>query len=207
MNILIAILCGYLIGSIPFALVIGKVFYKTDVRNFGSHNLGGTNAGRVLGKKAGLSVIILDAIKSLVIIAIFQFFDKDAALYAGAFAAIGHCFPIFAGFNGGKAVATTFGFLLGVTLFIIPSSFIWLFLLPLIVFLILLRLTKYVSFSAMSALSLSAVLAYFVQSRLDISIMITVLDLFVIYRHHENIKRLLNGTERKVKLFDKKKMS
>lgn len=205
MNIFIGSLCGYLIGSIPFALVIGKVFYHTDVREHGSGNPGGTNAGRVLGKKAGLSVIILDAVKSLLIMVIFQFWNKEAALYAGAFAAVGHCFPVFAGFKGGKAVATTFGFLLGVGLFISPQALLEIFVIPLAVFLILLRISKYVSLSAMVALVCAAILSFIFQARLDVSLLISILALFVIYRHHENIDRLRKGTERKVGLFDKKK--
>lgn len=71
---------GYLLGSIPFALVIGKLFYKTDVRNFGSGNLGGTNAGRVLGKKAGISVIVCDVVKVVVAVGVVSCFDLEASI-------------------------------------------------------------------------------------------------------------------------------
>ena len=121
MNILIyllLILMGYLYGSIPFALVIGKLFYHTDVRNSGSGNLGGTNAGRVLGKKAGLSVIILDASKCCISILIagtvakYMKFDMNIIYPCALACVIGHCYPIFAGFRGGKAVSVAIGYAL-----------------------------------------------------------------------------------------------
>ena len=93
------ILLGYLLGSLPFALIIGKLFYKTDVRNYGSGNLGGTNAGRVLGKKAGISVIACDVLKVVVAVGIVSYFDREASIWAGFAAAFGHCYPIFAGFR------------------------------------------------------------------------------------------------------------
>ena len=115
---LIAVM-GYLLGSIPFALVIGKVFYQTDIRNYGSKNLGGGNAGRVLGKKAGLAVMTLDILK--VTLAVFIAYclqgGEAAMVLAGLAAATGHCFPLFAHFKGGKAVATMYGFLFGMGLF------------------------------------------------------------------------------------------
>ncbi|MDE6195364.1 MAG: glycerol-3-phosphate acyltransferase, partial [Erysipelotrichaceae bacterium] len=101
MNFILYLGIGYLLGSIPFALVIGKVFYKTDVREHGSGNLGGTNTGRVLGKKAGLMVIICDVLKVVLAVAIVSYFHKSASIWAGLAAAIGHCYPIFAGFKGG----------------------------------------------------------------------------------------------------------
>ena len=105
---IILIICGYLYGSIPFALVIGKLFYKTDVRNYGSGNLGGTNTGRVLGKKAGVAVILLDASKALIVTLLARYIlnalnlNSDVAYICALACVIGHCYPIFAGFKGGK---------------------------------------------------------------------------------------------------------
>lgn len=205
--ILLGAVLGYVIGSIPFALVIGKVFYKTDVRQFGSGNLGGTNAGRVLGAKAGLAVIILDAVKSLILMGLLSMIDAEMALYAGAFAAIGHCFPLFANFKGGKAVATVFGFLLGLVLFITGYSTWPIFVVPFVVFLFTLRITKYVSFSAMFALTIAVAVTLILKVNLEVTLLVLLLTLFVIYRHKENIQRLLAKSERKVKIFDKKKES
>lgn len=113
---ILLILLGYLYGSIPFALVIGKVFYNTDVRESGSGNLGGTNAGRVLGKKAGISVIVLDALKAVIIFYLSSYLslkfnlNPDIKYLAGLACIFGHCYPIFAEFRGGKAVSTSLGY-------------------------------------------------------------------------------------------------
>ena len=114
-EIIAAILIGYFLGSIPFALVIGKVFYKKDIRNYGSGNLGGGNAGRVLGKKAGLAVMTMDILKVTFAIFLISLLteNENVMILAGLAAAAGHCFPVFAKFKGGKAVATMYGFLFG----------------------------------------------------------------------------------------------
>jgi acyl-phosphate glycerol 3-phosphate acyltransferase len=131
---IISALTGYLLGSVPFALVIGKAFYKTDIRQHGSGNLGGSNAGRVLGKKAGIAVMILDILKvTLAMLLVSLFTEGEICLIiAGLFSAVGHCFPVFARFHGGKAVATMYGFLFGMItvggmnplVFFIPLFFI-----------------------------------------------------------------------------------
>ena len=120
MNIqtLILMILAYLYGSIPFALVIGKLFYHTDVREYGSGNLGGSNTGRVLGKKAGLIVIILDISKCMISVLVTMLLSNivelpDYAIYLVALSCIiGHCFPIFASFKGGKAVIGIFWILI-----------------------------------------------------------------------------------------------
>jgi acyl phosphate:glycerol-3-phosphate acyltransferase len=196
LNLVLAIIFGYLFGSIPFALIIGKVFYNTDIRTQGSGNLGGTNAGRVLGKAAGISVTIFDTLKAtIVILLVFQFAPQYAAI-AGVFAAIGHSYPIFAGFKGGKAVSSAAGYLLGVA--IIMSKVIELFIIPASLFFLLLKLTKYASLSSMVAATVSIFIAYFVTQDFFLTFNFILIDILIIYRHRENIKRLLNGTERKV---------
>ena len=104
MTLAFVYLIAYLFGSIPFALIVGKVFYKTDIRNFGSGNLGGTNAGRVLGKIAGVTVAFLDLSKAFLVMWVaINFIPAEYSSYvafAGIFAAIGHCYPIFAQFRG-----------------------------------------------------------------------------------------------------------
>jgi glycerol-3-phosphate acyltransferase PlsY len=201
--IFIAILLGYLFGSIPFALIIGKVFYGKDIRQFGSGNLGGTNAGRVLGAPAGISVAILDGLKGFVAISLCVLLlpgDVNAAVLTGFAAAIGHCYPLFANFRGGKAVSTTFGYLLGMAVyFCSPWAVFWTFLVPLVLFFTILKLTKFVSFSSMISVSVAALLMFVVQSRLIVSVFAALIALLVIYRHRSNIKRLLAGKESKVK--------
>lgn len=196
LNLILAVIFGYLFGSIPFALVIGKVFYNTDIRTKGSGNLGGSNAGRVLGKAAGISVTAFDTLKAtIVILLVYQFAPQYAAI-AGVFAAIGHSYPIFAQFKGGKAVSTAAGYLLGIA--IIQSKIIELFIIPASLFFLLLKLTKIVSLSSMIAATTSIFIAYFVTKDFFLTFNFILIDILIIYRHRENIKRLINKTERKV---------
>lgn len=198
MQILISSLMGYLIGSIPFALVIGKVFYNIDIREHGSGNLGGTNAGRTLGAKAGIAVSILDVLKATIAMIITSLFAKEAVIYAGFFATFGHCFPIFANFKGGKAVSTAFGFLLGINLFITHQPVVQ-FILPLVIFFVLLFFTKMVSLSAMLSLVSASIFLFTTQSNYTISVAFSIITIIVIWRHRENIERIKNGTENKIK--------
>lgn len=192
------ILLGYLLGSLPFALIIGKLFYKTDVRNYGSGNLGGTNAGRVLGKKAGISVIACDVLKVVVAVGIVSYFDREASIWAGFAAAFGHCYPIFAEFRGGKAVATMFGFLLSTSIFTFQSA--WYVIIPFLFFLVVLYLSKMVSLSSMMAALISSLYITYRQfdSSIEIIIASWLLTILVIYRHRSNIKKIADGTENKI---------
>lgn len=193
----IALLCAYLIGSIPSALWIGKLFYQTDIRNHGSGNLGGTNTFRVLGKKAGIIVTLMDILKGtaatlLVLLPVFNDVTVHA-LILGAIAVVGHMFPIFAGFRGGKAVATSAGVILG---------YAWpLFFVLLAVFFISLKLTKMVSLSSIIisiAAFIYALINLILNGEYIFFIMITILAVFIVYRHRDNIKRIKAGTEPKV---------
>ncbi len=190
------IILSYLYGSIPFALVIGKLFYKTDIRTQGSGNLGGTNAGRVLGAKAGVAVIVLDASKTIVSMLISlnvskMFGISTDIIYLSALACIiGHCYPIFAGFRGGKAVSVAIGYALTVN--------IWAGLFGLLVFFIVLKLTKYVSLSSIlgtaGVLIISPFLGFSTIGILTNAIILALMT----YKHKDNIKRLKEGTERKI---------
>lgn len=196
MNIILASLMGYLIGSIPFALVVGKVFYKTDVRQHGSGNLGGSNAGRTLGAKAGVAVAVGDVLKATIAMSLTALFAKDAIIYAGFFATLGHCYPIFANFKGGKAVSTAMGFLLGIAIFI-TGDFVIGFIVPLILFFALLYVTKMVSLSSMIAVSTAALILWFTTTAL-VAGTFTIIAVIVVSRHHANIKRIINGNETKI---------
>lgn len=192
------LLIGYLLGSIPFALVIGLVFYKTDVRKHGSGNLGGSNTGRVLGKKAGIAVIVCDVLKVVLAVGIVACMSREASIWAGVLAAIGHCYPIFANFKGGKAVATMFGFLLSISIFTFQNA--WYFIIPFLCFFILLYLSKIVSLSSMSAALVSAIQISLLQWNHSIAIVIAswILCILVVYRHRSNIAKIKNGTENKI---------
>ena len=195
-NVLASII-GYLLGSIPFALVIGKVFYNTDIRKLGSGNLGGTNAGRTLGKKAGIAVMVLDVLKAALAMLIANFIDPSSMIYAGFFATIGHCFPIFAGFRGGKAVSTAFGFLFAVSLMVTKNVPLH-FLLPLLIMVVVLYITKMVSLSSMVAITAAAIIMWLSGTQLIVSLSVSAIALIVIIRHKENIGRILTNTERKI---------
>ena len=194
---LACVLIGYLLGSIPFALVIGKVFYHTDVRQYGSGNLGGTNTGRVLGAKAGAAVIACDILKVVAAIALSSLISPDVSIWTGLAAAIGHCYPIFAGFKGGKAVATMFGFLLATSIFTFQNA--WYLIIPLAAFLLLLVLFKMVSLASMAAALCSSIFISVMQmDQLQIIIASWLMTILVIYRHRSNIVKIKNGQENKV---------
>lgn len=203
-GIMMTVLCialGYLLGSVPFALVIGKVFYKTDIRQYGSGNLGGTNAGRVLGKKAGIAVILCDILKVVLAAGLASIVSDTAAIWTSLACCIGHCYPIFAHFKGGKAVTTMFGFLVSTSVFIF-QEFSY-FLVPLGMFFVILYLFKYVSLASMSAsicssLYITAQLASMNINNIFIIIASWLMTILVIYRHSANIERIKTGTENKI---------
>ncbi|WP_087971449.1 glycerol-3-phosphate 1-O-acyltransferase PlsY [Oceanobacillus rekensis] len=188
--ILFAIL-AYLLGSIPSALLVGKIGYKVDIREHGSGNLGATNTFRVLGIKAGIIVMISDILKGTIATLIPLFSGADVYVLAiGIFAVIGHTYPIFAKFKGGKAVATSAGIILGI--------YPLLFVIMITTFLITLYLSKYVSLSSMITGVITIILSLFLND-IGLVIVISLLTIFVFYRHRENIKRIKNGTEPKIK--------
>lgn len=201
-TIWLTLLCmagGYLLGSVPFALVIGKVFYKTDVRQHGSGNLGGTNTGRVLGAKAGVSVIVLDILKVVLVIWLASRVSATAALLSGLCGCIGHCYPIFAHFKGGKAVATMFGFLLGISLFVFANGLY--FFGPVIMFLAVLYLYKMVSVASICAALCSSIQITSMNWNPESLLLVIgswLLTALVIYRHRANITKVREGREGKI---------
>ena len=191
-QILLFIVLAYLIGSISPALLVGKVFYNTDIRTMGSGNLGTTNTFRCLGKKAGIIVFVLDISKGIIatMIPSLVLGRVEYLSIFGAFAMIGHVYPIFANFQGGKAVATGSG----VFIFLYPT----LSLILVAIFFSTLFLTGYVSLGSILICLTSIVYLLIFESGIDKWVMI-VMCVFVIYMHKTNIKRLLNGTENKSK--------
>ena len=198
-EIIFAIIIGYLLGSIPFALVIGKVFYKTDIRQHGSGNLGGGNAGRVLGKKAGLAVMTMDILKVAITIFLTSLFAKSETtlVIAGMAAALGHCFPLFARFKGGKAVATMYGFLFGMMLFASYSP--WIFFLPLLGFLVILYIWKIIAVASIGSALLVTLFVYLTTDSTAMVIALLIFDVLMIWRHRSNIGRIIRHEENKIK--------
>ena len=193
MLIVFVLLLAYFLGSIPSGLWIGKIFHGIDIREHGSGNLGGTNTFRTLGKKAGFAVTIMDILKGTLATLLPVLFGIDAELHpliTGTMAVVGHMFPIFAGFKGGKAVATSGGILLGYA----PILFLIIF----VVFFISLYICKYVSLSSMIS-AVVALIVTLIMRDLPLIIVVAVLTTFILYRHRANIKRIKDGTEPKVK--------
>ncbi|HSP23361.1 MAG TPA: glycerol-3-phosphate 1-O-acyltransferase PlsY [Planococcus sp. (in: firmicutes)] len=195
MDILLPLILAYLLGSIPSALWVGKLFYKTDIRTKGSGNLGATNTFRTLGAKAGIAVTVLDILKGTAATMIPLYIDTSIhPLVFGVIAVIGHMFPVFAKFKGGKAVATSGGILLG---------YQWpLFLLAVAVLLIGLKITKMVSLASIILAVVAViytVIYTFYSEDYPFLIVILILSSFIIYRHRANIARIKAGTEPKIK--------
>lgn len=197
-EVLISAILGYVLGAVPFALIIGKVFYHKDIRNYGSKNLGGGNAGRVLGKKAGLVVMTLDILKVTLVMFLTSFFFhvEFVSIISGLFAALGHCFPIFAKFRGGKAVAVMYGFLFSMVL--LWDYSVWIFLLPLVSFLVVLYLWKIVALASILSAAINTLyIGVFVKAPnlFFVSLLFTVV---IILRHRKNIERMIHKEENKV---------
>ena len=193
---IILIIIGYLFGSIPWGLIIGKTFYKTDIREYGSGNLGGTNAARVLGLHVGIIVIFLDSLKALIAMYICNIINPGFEQYIGLAVCIGHCFPIFANFKGGKAVSSAFGYLLGLAIFV-TKEYLYTFLIPAISFFVILLLFKMVSLASMCSLLIASIL---ITIKIDykLGLLVFLITLFIIYRHRANINRIINNTEPKI---------
>lgn len=183
---------AYVLGSIPSALVVGKVGYNLDIREHGSGNLGATNSFRVMGMKAGIIVTVFDILKGTIstLIPLIPFFNADVyPLVIGLFAVLGHTYPLFARFKGGKAVATSGGIILGVS----PL----LFIAVIGTFMLTLYLSKYVSLSSMVTGIVSIFVSIFLKD-IGLLIVVSALTIFVFYRHTDNIKRIKNKTEPKI---------
>lgn len=189
MNLLIYV-AAYLIGSIPTALIVGKLFFKIDIRDHGSNNPGATNTLRVLGKRAAIVVLVIDAGKGILAAALPLLLHADVnPLFVGLIAVIGHCFPIFAGFRGGKAIATT----AGVLLFVNP----WMFLTAYITFFTVIFISKYVFFGSLSV-GLALLVFSFFEEGWQNEIIFFLFILLLIYLHRSNIKNFMAGKEPKI---------
>ncbi|MFB9989535.1 glycerol-3-phosphate 1-O-acyltransferase PlsY [Bacillus benzoevorans] len=188
MTFLFVFILAYLIGSIPTALMVGKIFFDVDIREHGSNNPGATNTLRVLGKKAAIIVLLIDVGKGALASLLPLFFHADISpFYPGLIAVIGHCFPIFAG--GGKAIATTAGMLL--------IADVQLFFITYICFFLVIFISKYVFFG-----SLSVGMVLLMYSLMDADpkndlIFLSFL-LLLIFLHRTNIRNFINHKEPKI---------
>jgi len=211
MKELLLIVLAYLIGSIPTALIVSKRFFGIDIRDYGSGNMGATNTFRVLGSKYGTMVMAIDILKGLVAAGLYSFIPyymhnelerTNFMIGLGLAAVAGHIFPIFAGFKGGKGVATLFGMILAVQPVIAISCTG--------VFLLVLYLTRYVSLSSiLAAISLPiCVLWIWNEHEVLYRIFALLVALLVIFTHQKNIGRILRGVESRIPILkhrDKRK--
>ena len=189
---------AYLLGSIPSGLWIGRKFFQIDIRQHGSGNLGATNSFRILGKKAGTIVLLMDLLKGSISVLLLKQMDLHgiSPLIIALFAVVGHTYPLFANFKGGKAVATFAGVILAYQ----PV----LFLIGLGIFILTLAISKMVSFTSMLTISIGVLLSLYFQDMVLTTIALLA-DIFIIYRHRTNIQRIVNGTESKVDIFKRNK--
>ena len=194
---IILIVIFYLIGSLPFAFILTKISGLGDIRNIGSGNVGATNVLRTGNKFIAFLVLCLDIFKGFFPFLILKFYFNDISLLNKIiichFAVIGHIFPIWLKFKGGKGVATYIGFLLGINPYISISF--------LIVWFIVAIITKYSSLSSLIAIFVAPLFFIFINFNFYIVIFFIYLSIIIYLKHSENLKRLLNKTESKIKLF------
>lgn len=192
MDYILVAVFSYIIGSIPSGLILGRLFWHTDLRAYGSRNIGATNAWRILGKGAGIAVFIADCIKGQagVLLGLSLPGTPIAAVIGGLFAIIGHSFSLFLRFHGGKGVATSLGvltILMGNVTFLVFA--IWL---------IIVYKTRYVSLGSVTAAVLTPILAAAFGYPMEYILFAMLASALVILRHRENINRLIRGTENKI---------
>ncbi len=201
------IILAYLIGSIPSAVWMGKLFYKVDIRQYGSGNAGATNVIRVLGYKAGIPVLLVDVMKGFAAVQMAYLFPSlgfgnetlDYIRMALAFAAVlGHVFPVFASFRGGKGVGT----LAGAAIALYPIAL----LIILGIFILIIAITRYVSLASIICGLLFPLIVIIITHEIHPGLIILsiVVAVFIPFTHRKNIKRLINGTENR---FDFKRKS
>lgn len=194
--VIIGCLIAYLLGSIPFSVWIGKAFYGVDVREHGSGNAGATNTLRVLGKKTGFIVLFLDSLKGFLaanvvrVLALDESYLLNYQMLFGMMAVLGHIYPIFAGFKGGKGIATLLGIVIAMS---------WkVSLVCMLCFVLIVWITRFISVGSMLTCILSPLFVFVIHGNEMVFIYFCIgIALMVVYTHRSNIKRLLSGTENK----------
>lgn len=196
LTIIILSVTAYLIGSVPTSLIIGRYYYKTDVRKYGSKNSGATNTLRVLGMKAGFSVLIIDMMKGIgaTQLAWFLFNQEDSQflhfqILFGAAAVIGHIFPLWASFKGGKGIATLFGVIFSLS----PVAG----LLCVLAFIVITSISHFVSLASIITMLLLPFFFYVILKERDILLLVFSFSTFLltVITHRNNIRRIFSGKE------------
>jgi glycerol-3-phosphate acyltransferase PlsY len=191
MHYIIVIVLSYFIGSIPFSYIVPKVFGKIDIRSVGSGNTGTTNVVRTLGLKIGALAFFGDYIKGVIPAFLgLQILGFNGALIAGTVCVLGHCYPVWLNFKGGKGIATSVGVLTVTFPYMALGLLIWQFA---VIF-----ATKYMSLASITSALFFPISVLIFRDDMPSKIFAVFLGGFVIYRHRANLKRLLNGTEKKL---------
>ena len=192
MDILIIGIISYLMGSIPFGLILTKFFLKKDIRKIGSGNIGATNVFRTGNKNIGYATLVLDILKAIIPVIYVKFYFPDYIFIASLCIFLGHVFPIWLIFKGGKGVATYVGILFSIDIYFgLIFGLTWL-----ITFLF----SRFSSLSSLIA-SLSIPIYLLVLSQYDKVIFFTIMFVLIFFTHKENIKRLINKEETKTKIY------
>jgi acyl phosphate:glycerol-3-phosphate acyltransferase len=195
--VLVALLGGYLSGSVPYGLILTRMAGAGDVRKEGSGNIGATNVLRVAGKKIAALTLLLDALKGLVPVVVARQFHMDYAVLAALGAFFGHLFPVWLKFKGGKGVATALG---------ISFGFSWMLGGALCaVWMLMAAITQYSSLSALTAFGVAPFIALWATHDFQVAAVIFLIAVVIWIRHHANIRRLLNDTESKINFSKKEK--
>jgi len=192
MELLIIIFCCYLIGSIPFGYILTKIFLKKDIRDIGSGNIGATNALRTGNKTVGYLTLILDIFKAVIPVLYIKFKFPELVYISSLSVFIGHVFPIWLKFKGGKGVATYVGILFSINyIFGIVFGFSWL---------IIFFISKYSSLGSILS-SLTIPIFIFLNSTYENEYFFIIMFVLILYTHRENVKRLINKEESKTKIY------
>jgi len=190
--LLLSFLFGYFSGSVPYGLLLGKLFGAGDIRESGSGNIGATNALRVGGKKIAILTLLCDILKGAVPIIILKNIHMDYAVLAAIGAFLGHIFPVWLDFKGGKGVAVAVGISFAFSVYLgLVICFIWL---------VTAKISKYSSLSALVAFSFSPIITAFIVANTSVTIVMAFIAMMIWLKHSKNIEMLSKGTESKINL-------
>lgn len=202
LRIILGIIISYLLGSIPSAYIISKIFMKIDIRKHGSGNVGATNVFRVLGKLPGILVLVLDITKGvLATTLIADFLGLPENIYRALFgllAAVGHIWTVFLKFKGGKGVATSLGVLFGLAINVV--GLMWPLVLAMASWLVIFILSGFVSVASILTVLLVPIYMLFFNQPIEIVSLGIILCVIIVYKHSPNIKRLSEGIEPRVQI-------
>ena len=192
MDIIIICLISYLVGSIPFGFILTKIFLKKDIREIGSGNIGATNALRTGNKVLGYSTLILDILKAIIPVLYIKFYFSEFIYISSLCVFLGHVFPVWLKFHGGKGVATYVGILFVIDIYLgLLFTFVWFFIFV---------ISKFSSLSSLIG-SISIPIYFLFLSQFNDVLFFSIMFVLIFFTHRENIKRLKNKEETKTKIY------